>query len=41
MLLGVCLMSIGANYFNAESKNIQINKFVAGSYQKKFRDRGF
>lgn len=34
MLLEVCLIGIGANYFNIESKNIQINKFVAGKYEE-------
>jgi len=34
ILLGICLMGIGTDYFNTESKNIQINKFVAGKYQE-------
>lgn len=34
MILGICLMGIGSNYFNGESRNIQINKFVAGKYQE-------
>lgn len=33
MLLGICLMGIGTDYFNMESKNITLNKFVAGKYQ--------
>ena len=33
MLLEICLIGIGANYLNIESKNIQINKFVAGKYE--------
>ena len=34
MLLGICLMVLGTDYFNIESKNIQINKFVAGQYHE-------
>ena len=33
MLLGVCSMSIGTNYSNIESENIQINKFATSGYQ--------
>lgn len=34
VFLGICLISFSMNCFNFQSKNTQINKFVAGSYKE-------